>query len=77
MTHADRAEEAARIILAGEFPENVKAERYVGQVIWRAIVEGCNDELQRRRAVEDELRRALRLVGSLEASVARLEKGRS
>ena len=72
MTHRERAVAATAVILAGDYGD-VPAEMFVAEVIWRACVEGCNDEARWKREEEALKRRAIRLQSALEDRNARLE----
>jgi hypothetical protein len=72
MTHRERAVVATAAILCGDFGD-VPAETFVADVVWRACVEGCNDEARWKREEEQLKLRAMRLQAALEERNARLE----
>jgi hypothetical protein len=70
MTHRERAEAAAAEILK----HGAVTDTFIREIIWRACVEGCNDELERRREEERAKRLAMRIQAALEERNARLER---
>lgn len=73
MTHRERAVAATATIMAGDYGD-MTAETFIAEVIWLACVEGCNDELARRREMEQTRDRAIRIQSALEDRNARLEE---
>jgi hypothetical protein len=76
MTHEERAAQVAKFLRGASSMTEWDAAQFLPlaqELIWRAIVEACNGELERRREAEGAHNRAIRIQAALEDRNARLE----
>jgi hypothetical protein len=75
MTHLERAEELTAKLMSGAMANSDEPYRAVTELLHQALIAASNDELARRREVEDARDRAMRLQAALEIRNQQLEDG--
>jgi hypothetical protein len=74
VTHRERATLAAAEIMHMPAQMEAKVEGSVEEIVWKAIVEGCGEEVARKAEIVEQRNKAWRMQRALELRNAQLEQ---